>query len=133
MQVAVKKILVVDDQRAQQCLMRELLEKLQYAVTTLDSAEEALYLLETVDIPVIITDLKMPWMDGAQFCRQVKTTRLQTAVFLLSGYIDLYDQDQLQSAGFDAIFKKPVKTVHLEKALAEAFCNYAANGKDASV
>jgi len=121
MQTAEKKVLVIDDQHAQQALLRELLEKLEYAVTTLDNAEEALYLLETVDIPVVITDLKMPWMDGAQFCRQVKNIRPQTAVFLLSGYIDLYDHEQLQAAGFDAIFKKPVKAAQLEKALDEAF------------
>ncbi len=116
-----KKILVIDDENRQRTLIRELLEKMNYTVTALDSAEEALYHLETVSYPVIITDLKMPWMDGVQFCRQVKQKHPRTVIYLLSGYVDSYDQEKLAAGGFDGIFRKPLKPGMLEEALESVF------------
>jgi len=116
-----KKILVIDDENRQRTLIRELLEKMNYTVTALDSAEEALYHLETVSYPVIITDLKMPWMDGVQFCRRVKQKHPRTVIYLLSGFVDSYDQEKLAAGGFDGIFRKPLKPGMLEEALETVF------------
>jgi len=116
-----KKILVIDDENAQRTLIRERLERMNFTVTALDSAEEALYHLETTKYPVIITDLKMPWMDGVQFCNKVRKIHPQSLIFLLSGYVDSYDQKKLKAIGFDGIFRKPLKPGMLEEVLEAVF------------
>lgn len=116
-----KKILVIDDENKQRALIREILEKMDFTVTALDSAEEALYHLETARYPVIITDLKMPWMDGVQFCTKVRKIHPRTVIYLLSGYVDSYDQEKLEATGFDGIFRKPLKPGMLEEALEDVF------------
>ena len=114
-----RKILVIDDNTAQCKLLKKLFESHGYSVVALDSPEEALYLLEWKDFDVIITDLRMPWMDGAEFCRRSRNTRPQTLIYALSGYIQEFDRNELLEAGFDGIFSKPIRVNLLKDAIEE--------------
>ena len=116
-----KKVMLIDDQDSQRHLIQEMIEKLGYAVVAFDSPEEALYLLEGRDYPLIITDLMMPWMDGAEFCKRTKRLHPQTKIYALSGYIDAYDKKDLRKAGFDGLLSKPVSVNDLKATLDKAF------------
>jgi len=112
-----KNILVIDDSTTQCKLLKKLFESYGYSVVALDSPEEALYLLEWKDFDVIITDLRMPWMNGAEFCRRSRITKPDTLIYALSGYIHQFDRDELLEAGFDGIFSKPIKVDLLKDAI----------------
>jgi CheY-like chemotaxis protein len=114
-----RKILVIDDNTAQCKLLKKLFESYGYSVVALDSPEEALYLLEWKDFDVIITDLRMPWMSGAEFCRRSRNTRPQTLIYALSGYVQEFDPNELLEAGFDGIFSKPIRVNLLKDAIEE--------------
>jgi CheY-like chemotaxis protein len=114
-----RKILVIDDNTAQCKLLKKLFESFGYSVVALDSPEEALYLLEWKDFDVIITDLRMPWMNGAEFCRRSRKTRPQTLIYALSGYIQEFDRNELLEAGFDGIFSKPIRVNLIKDAIEE--------------
>jgi CheY-like chemotaxis protein len=103
------KILIVDDQRDHLKLIKAILEKLGWHADTVDSAEEALLILEWhQDYCAIITDLKIPWMNGIEFCKIVKKTYPQILVFALTGNPDLFNYRELNSAGFDGFYFKPI-------------------------
>jgi len=113
-----KKILVIDDQRSQLRLIKKLLTKLGHTAVTVDSAEEAdLILRWEQDFSLIITDLKMPWLDGLQFCKEVKSLHPNLKVYALSGFIGGYDPDELKAAGFDGVYEKPIRKSLLEEIL----------------
>jgi CheY-like chemotaxis protein len=112
-----RNILVIDDSTTQCKLLKKLFESHGYSVVALDSPEEALYLLEWKDFDVIITDLRMPWMNGAEFCRRSRITKPDTLIYALSGYIHQFDRDELLEAGFDGIFSKPIKVDLLKDAI----------------
>jgi CheY-like chemotaxis protein len=114
-----RKILVIDDNTAQCKLLKKLFESYGYSVVALDSPEEALYLLEWKKFDVIITDLRMPWMNGAEFCRRSRNTRPQTLIYALSGYIQEFDRNELLEAGFDGIFSKPIRVNLIKDAIEE--------------
>ena len=114
-----RKILVIDDNTTQCKVIKELFESCGYSVVALDSPEEALYLLEWKDFDVIITDLSMPWMNGAEFCRRSRSTRPETLIYALSGYIYKFDRNELLEAGFDGIFSKPIRIDLLKDAIEE--------------
>ena len=114
-----RKILVIDDNTTQCKVLKKLFESHGYSVVALDSPEEALYLLEWKDFDVIITDLRMPWMNGAEFCRRSRNTRPETLIYALSGYIHEFDRDELLEAGFDGIFSKPIRIDILKDAIEE--------------
>ena len=112
-----RKILVIDDNTSQCKIIKKLFESCGYAVVALDSPEEALYLLECKDFDVIITDLRMPWMDGAEFCRRSRNIRPDMLIYALSGYIHEFDRKELLEAGFDGIFSKPIRIELLRDAI----------------
>ena len=69
-----------------------MLEKIGYLAVTVDSAEEAEHILRSGEnFSIIITDLKMPWLNGLNFCRNVKIFHPDLKIYALSGYI--YDFD----------------------------------------
>ena len=109
--------MVIDDNTTQCKLLKKLFESYGYSVVALDSPEEALYLLEWKDFDVIITDLRMPWMNGAEFCRRSRITKPETLIYALSGYVHQFDRDELLEAGFDGIFSKPIKVDLLKDAI----------------
>ena len=108
--MARQKILVIDDQRNQLRLMKKLLTKLGHTAVTVDSSEEASLILKwEQDFSMIITDLKMPWLDGVQFCKNVKSSHPNLKIFALSGFISGYDALELKDAGFDGVYEKPIR------------------------
>ena len=109
-----KKILVVDDQRSQLKLMKKMLEKIGYMAVTVDSAEEAEYILRGEEsFSIIITDLKMPWVDGLSFCKKAKILNPNLKIFALSGFLYDFDMNEIEDAGFDGIYEKPITKAQL--------------------
>jgi len=112
------KILVVDDNLSQLKLMKELLGRLGHLTVTVDSAEEAEYLLKHGEqFSLIITDLRMPWLNGLNFCRRVKNLNPDLKIYALSGCLYNFDMDELEDAGFDGIYQKPISKSNLEEIL----------------
>jgi len=77
------RMLVVDDEAELAALMREALEGAGYEVMTAESGLVALELLEEVRIDAIVSDLRMPGMDGAALWRAVRTRQPQLATRML--------------------------------------------------
>ena len=87
-------------------------------IITADSAEEAEHILRYEEkISLIITDLKMPWLNGIDFCRRVKTLKPDLKVFALSGCVNNFDMNELEEAGFNGIYQKPISKANLEEIL----------------
>lgn len=113
-----QKVLVVDDHLSQLRLMRIMLEKLGYMAVTVDSAEEAEYILKSGEtFSLIITDLKMPWLDGLDFCKRAKVLHPDIKIYALSGCLDDFNVDELEKAGFDGIYQKPITRSYLREIL----------------
>ena len=79
------KILVVDDEIEYQRVFSYLLKRNGYDVITASGAREALNLLESNEINLIMTDLKMPDMDGLEMLREGRGVCPFHAI-IISGY-----------------------------------------------
>jgi two-component system cell cycle response regulator DivK len=116
--MSTKKVLVVDDQPSQLKLMRQMLDTLGYVAVTVDSAEEAEHILKFGEsFHLIITDLKMPWLNGLNFCKKVKNLNPNLKIYALTGYLYDFDPNDLEKAGFDGIYQKPLSKARLIKIL----------------
>ena len=116
-----KKILVVDDDGYQRRIIQRLLTKLGYSVATVNSAEEALALVQKEEFSVIITDLIMLNMDGLELCERLKEAHTDSVIFSLSGFQNLYSEKRLRRAGFDGHLEKPLDIDALEQMLEASF------------
>jgi len=116
--MSTKKILVIDDDLIHLKLMKKLLGKLGHMVVTADSSEEAEHIMRYDEhFSLIITDLRMPWLNGLNLCRRVKILNPDLKIYALSGYLYNFDMNELEDAGFDGIYQKPIGKANLEEIL----------------
>lgn len=84
----VKRILFVDDEKQILRALKRLFVHSDYEVNFANSAEEALSILEEKEIELLITDIRMPEMDGFELLKEVKKLYPLTLRVALSGYTD---------------------------------------------
>ena len=80
------KILVVDDDQGIREFLEIMLKGEGYRVTTASDAGKALNRCKKETFDLIITDLKMPKMDGIGFLREIKAISPETLVILITAY-----------------------------------------------
>lgn len=83
-----KKILFVDDEVQILRSLNRLFMDTEYEVFTAGSGEEALEFLTNEYVDLVITDMRMPMMDGCQLLQQIKELHPNTLRIILSGYSD---------------------------------------------
>ena len=116
-----RRILFVDNEESQIKLMRSIFARLGYDAECVNNAQEALKILDNKEFPLIITDLRMPEMDGAELCRRIRKIKPEAFIYAFSGYLVEFDVETLEEAGFDGHLNKPVQIKVLERAIEGAF------------
>lgn len=101
------KILVVDDESRMRKLVRDFLEKQNFAVLEAGDGSEALDIFfDNQDIALIILDVMMPQMDGWQVCREVRGYS-KVPIIMLTARSDERDELQGFELGVDEYISKP--------------------------
>ncbi len=109
-------ILAVDDLPENRELVSRLLQKTGHTVITAESGEEALELLDTMGVDVVLLDLVMPGIGGAEVLRQLKDNEQlrATPVVMISGQQDMDQIVGCIEAGADDYLLKPFNPVLLQ-------------------
>ncbi|MBP2666352.1 MAG: putative signal transduction protein [Firmicutes bacterium] len=81
-----KSILLVDDEKSILASLERLFFDSDFEVSLAESGEEGLEILANQPIDIVISDMRMPVMDGHQFLRKVKERFPWTTRIILSGY-----------------------------------------------
>ena len=119
--MALPKILYVDDEEINLELL-QLTFMNEFKVITAESAQEGLKLLAlNPDIHVIISDLKMPAMNGLDFIKEVKRNNPEKVCMLLTGFME--SEIMLEGFNKELIFRylmKPWDKDELGETLQEA-------------
>ncbi|MBU1924278.1 MAG: response regulator [Candidatus Omnitrophica bacterium] len=100
------KILVVDDEEVLRQTLKRLLDSKDMAVSVSASAKEALVMLEKEKFDLVITDVKMPEMDGIEFLKVAKSNDPEIPIVVLTGFatIDM-TKEALQNGAYNFITK----------------------------
>lgn len=107
-----EKILVVDDDKEILNLIEFNLKNEGYSILKACNGEEALKLVESTDIKLIILDIMMPKVDGMEVCRRVRMTK-NIPIIILSAKSSEIDKVIGLSTGADDYVIKPFSTVEL--------------------
>ena len=121
MTTPLRRILFVDDEELQRDTIKEMLIMLGYDVQLAKDANEALEISRKENFSLIITDLMMPEIGGAQLCQQIREINETAVIYAFSGYLTELDSDRLKDVGFDGHLCKPVKIEVLKHAIEGAF------------
>ena len=85
----VATLLIVDDEPGILSSLRRLLRPAGYKIHTAESGQAGLLVLEHEMVDLVISDMRMPEMDGARFLEQVRARWPGTTRILLTGYADV--------------------------------------------
>jgi len=102
------QILVVDDDRNTRRLMRAVLEAERYTVFTAENGEEALAVMDTEHIDLVVLDIMMPKMDGYEFTKTLRSVQNELPILMVSAKQLPTDRKQGFLAGTDDFMTKPV-------------------------
>ncbi|OIO04631.1 MAG: histidine kinase [Desulfovibrionaceae bacterium CG1_02_65_16] len=115
-----KKVLLVDDEPGIRKVVGITLADLGYEVLEAVSGDEALAIFRREKPPLVLTDIRMPGMDGLELLKHIKAENPETEVILVTGHGDLDMAVQgLKLEACDFI-SKPVNSEMLEIALKRA-------------
>lgn len=114
-------VLVVDDEKEIRTLLKQVFENEGYDVRTVDSAENALKLLEQEKIHVIFLDLNLPEMNGIKLCSIIRKNMPMAIIHAITGYASLFELSDCRDAGFDDYFIKPMSLKILKQVTRDAF------------
>ena len=114
------QILCVDDEPGILRALSWVLKK-DYSISTANSGEEALKILEDKDFDVIISDQRMPGMMGAELLEKARQIQPQAIRVLLTGYSDMeYVPDSINKGEIFRFIKKPWQIPELKRIVGEA-------------
>ncbi len=115
------RVLVVDDEESQRTALAGMITLWGYAVETAADGQEALDKLESFDAHVIVTDLMMPRMDGAELLRRLKAQSNPVPVIVQTAYGGLETAvSTVHDLGAYWFIEKPVKSPELRLLLERA-------------
>ena len=101
-------ILVVDDEEPIRFLCEDLLASLNYEVVTVPDGEAAMAKLEERDdIDIVISDLRMPGIDGLEVTRRVRTKYPSVDVIVLTGFASIESAVESMKLGAADFIRKP--------------------------
>jgi DNA-binding response OmpR family regulator len=115
-----KSILVVEDDHATGVLIERILTHQEYAVTLARNAEDGLALFGKVHVDLVITDLNLPSMDGAELFAELRSRFPGTGVILCTGHATTELIEELKRNGLSGFLQKPFHPKELIRAVRAA-------------
>jgi len=106
-------ILVVDDEEMMRNMLEKILSREGYQVKTAGDGLAALDLLKTEKINIIISDMKMPRMNGFELLEIVKKKQPDIGVIIMTAYGDTYTVKDALLLGADEYVTKPFKSYEI--------------------
>ncbi len=79
-------VLIVDDEKNYPLILSEVLKEEGYGTLTANSGREALEILESSDVDLVLTDMKMPVMDGIELLEQIKARDAELPVIMMTAH-----------------------------------------------
>ncbi len=101
-------ILVVDDDKNTRRLLKAVLERENYTVTTAGDGEEALAVMDREHIDLVVLDVMMPRMDGYEFTSLLRSTNNELPILMVTARQLPEDKKQGFLVGTDDYMTKPV-------------------------
>jgi hypothetical protein len=117
-------VLAVDDDQTARDVLRALLADRGAIVTAVGSASDALHLLASQPVDVVVSDIGMPEFDGYELAARIREHAdpgiANIPLVALTAYASIHDRDRALGSGFDAYLPKPVEAHDLVRSICTA-------------
>ncbi len=117
-----KLLLVDDDKNTRETLSRGL-KRAGYDIFTAENGSKAIPILQEEEIDCLVTDYKMPGMDGMRLATSARVVRPSVAIIMISAFANIDIAVLAIKQGIFDVFEKPVKLREVKKSIARALEN----------
>jgi two-component system cell cycle response regulator len=100
-------VIIVDDDERLLEIFKKALSLEGYQCETASSAESALELINNMPFNIMLTDIRMPGMEGFELTQKAKKIRPDIAVIIMTAYVEEFSFDNAIEAGASDFIKKP--------------------------
>ena len=100
-------LLIVDDEEMMRSLLAKILGREGYHILTAEDGVAALEVMKQHRVDLVISDMKMPRMNGFELLKQIKQIRPETGVIIMTAYGDTYTVKDALILGADEYITKP--------------------------
>jgi CheY-like chemotaxis protein len=114
------RVLVVDDRPDVRLSLLYMLEAAGFDVAEAENGEQALNLVWSQRVEVVLTDLAMPGMDGRELTQKIVEARHRPRVIVMSGSERL-GPEEAETLGADAVLSKPFTREQLVRTIKETY------------
>ncbi|MBL7032508.1 MAG: response regulator [Candidatus Delongbacteria bacterium] len=116
-----KKILIVDDEQSTCEVLSGMVDALGYQSLVAENGVKALEIFKAENPDLVISDIKMPEMDGMELLHELREISNRVKIIILTGYPSADTiVETIENEGFTYLVK-PVKLTSLEAVLLRAF------------
>src|ERR1700687_1551358 len=102
------KILVIDDDKHLSEVIGLMLERENFTPIIAGDAETGFQKALSLKPDLLLVDLRLPGMGGAELCKQLRASRIETPIIVLSGIGDEIEKVLMLEIGADDYMVKPV-------------------------
>jgi signal transduction histidine kinase/CheY-like chemotaxis protein len=114
-EIGAARVLVVDDDKLNQVLMKDFLSRLGHQTTVVDNGQEALDAVAKERFDIILMDISMPVMGGVEATERLRDMGIDIPIIALTANIFKEDVDRYLASGMDYCVAKPVNIDALER------------------
>lgn len=116
-----ERILVIDDEEFQREIARTTLKQLGYTVQTVGSGEEALEVVRSESVDLLVLDMVFETgMNGVDTFAAIKEIKPHQKALVTSGFFDLTEQARISSLGVNQYLHKPYSIAAMGRAICQA-------------
>jgi two-component system, NtrC family, response regulator len=108
------RVVVIDDEVNAAAALETLLREDGYEVSSANDARAGLSLLEKTDPDIVLTDLRMPGMDGLELLAKIKQIHPETMVIVMTAYGTVKTAVRAMKLGAEDYLSKPIDVEELE-------------------
>ena len=125
-------ILIVDDEEMMRTLLNRILSREGYKIRSAEDGVVALEALKAERFDIIISDMKMPRMDGFELLKIVKNEYPKIGVIIMTAYGDTYTVKDALLLGADEYITKPFKSYEISLVVERAYWRILSASSQAS-
>ena len=102
------RVLIVDDERSVLTSLVRLLRNDDYRLLTADSPAQAIAIMRSNEVAVVLSDQMMPGMTGVQLAQRLLQIRPELPIILCTGFSNLVSKEKAKAIGIREFALKPL-------------------------
>jgi DNA-binding NtrC family response regulator len=126
-------ILIVDDEEIMRNVVMKILSREGYDVQTAPDGAAALDYIGANKVDIVVSDMKMPGIDGLELLQIIKKGWSNIGVILMTGHGDTYTVKDALLGGADEYITKPFKSHEVSMVVERAYYRILARERDAAM